>query len=134
MTLSRHNPVFHPSPSYVFSIVLVPGKTKMSNQRQGRRAAALAAPQNEEENGEFSFIKLCEDFQREFDRLLPHETRNRHGRYEHAINYAFRRIEELTHVESRNMFPKATDVFLVSDENEMAVYKRIVRENSKFYI
>lgn len=81
---------------------------------------------------EQDLTEFCNVFQTEFDGKLPKEGKP--GWYEHAIAYAFNRIEELDHVkESEEKFTKKTDVFLVSKQNEMGVYKRCVRKICKIF-
>lgn len=74
------------------------------------------------------FVFLCEYFIRGFDEMLPHDINRPHGRYEQAVQYAFNRIEELDHVERVTINGRYT--FLVSMENQMAIYTRIVRQES----
>lgn len=46
--------------------------------------------------------------------------------------YAFRRIQNLNNVGEATGFPLESDRFLISVENEMAVYTRCVRQQCKF--
>lgn len=74
------------------------------------------------------FSLLCSEFIAAFERLIPHHIHRPHGRYEQAIQLALNRIEALGHV---NRVPVLNRfIFLVSEQNEMALYTRCVRQRS----
>lgn len=72
------------------------------------------------------FILVCEEFMTAFEQMLPHDINRPHGRYEQAVQLAYDRIEALGHVERVTLSNRFT--FLVSEENEMALYTRCVRQ------
>lgn len=78
------------------------------------------------------FILVCEDFIDAFERMLPHDINRPHGRYEQAVQLAFDRIEALEHVGRVTLSNRFT--FLVSQENEMALYTRCVRQLCTYYM
>lgn len=72
------------------------------------------------------FVTICEQFMREFNSCFPNNLTRYWGRYEQCIKYAFDRIEALDHVERITLLDRYS--FLVSTENQMAVFLRCVRQ------
>lgn len=71
------------------------------------------------------FVRLCEEFIQEFERLLPNDHSRPFGRYEQSIEMAFGRIEALPYVERVTLRNRFT--FLISMDDRLAVFTRCVR-------
>lgn len=72
------------------------------------------------------FVLTCESFVLNFEAVLPGEVDD--GRL-YELKFAFDSIESLSHVESKQFGGRYP--VLVSHQNEMGLFKRIVRQKSK---